>query len=301
MNEEPPGSIKGLKFKPQQKTTKFLDRLIEQYPDSIGRQFIPDPRELEDDSGEDDPLAESEFLITPKCIHKYISTILIYTSNTCAANCRHCVRKNLIKKRESIISEREVIQICKYLEKHESVRTIVLSGGDALILPNNYLKMIMSHLKNVEPTVSHPYVLRIGSRIPVVLPSRITPQLVNLLKKFSPVYLMIHVNHPDEITNEMREKCLMLADNGIVLGSQSVLLKSLNDSKEVMQKLVEELLLCKIRPFYLFSCDHIRGSSHWWCDEKVGIEIVEHLRKNCSGMGVFHFVRDTKERKVVLA
>jgi lysine 2,3-aminomutase len=296
LEEEPGGWCKSLRgAKPPFKVTKYLSRLIES-EDGIKRQFVPRYEESEG-YGEEDPLAESENIATPKAIHKYLNRLLIYSGNVCFSNCRYCVRRNLIKKRESIISDREVDKIIDYLNEHKEVNDVILSGGDPLVLKNSHLKWILTRLKSVE-TVK---VLRIGSRAPIVQPKRITNQLVNMLSKFSPLYMNLHVNHPAELTEEVKVACDLLVKSGVLLGSQTVLLKNVNDNKDTMLQLMEKLLSFRIKPYYLYICDHVNGTKHFWTTEAIGTEIIEHLRKNTSGLAVPTLVRDTKERKVTLA
>jgi len=290
-NPDPLGSIRGAK--PPYKVTKYLSKLLE--VEGIKKQFVPSEEELEESDDPPDPLLEEEHLVFPHCVHKYEDRILIYSSNVCFSNCRYCTRRRMIKKRESIISDTEVDKIANYLDSHPEVRDVIISGGDPLVLSNSQLKNIISRLRNqVE-------ILRIGTRAPIVNPKRITHQLVNMLSKFKPLYINIHVNHPDELTDEVKQACDLMSDAGLVLGSQTVLLKGVNDNKETMLKLMQKLLIFRIRPYYLYSCDHVAGTKHFWVDNEIGIEIIKYLQKNTSGLAVPRFVEDTAERKIPLA
>ena len=297
MNEEPGGWCKTTRgAKPPFKVTKYLSRLIES-EEGIKRQFVPRYEESEDSSGEDDPLAEEENLATPKAVHKYLNRLLIYSCNVCFSNCRFCTRRRLLKKRETIIPDREVDKIIDYLNEHTEINDVIISGGDPLILRNSHLRWMLTRLKSV-PTVS---VIRIGTRAPIVKPQRVTRQLVNMLSKFSPIYMNLHVNHPAELTEEVKKACDMLVKGGVVLGSQTVLLKGVNDDKGIMLELMKKLLSYRIRPYYIYLCDHVVGTKHFWTSEDGGIEIIHYLRKNIGGIGIPRFVKDTKERKAILA
>lgn len=283
------------KAKPAYKVTKYLEKLIEN-EEGVRKQFVPSDEE-KDEYKDDliDPLSEEEHLALPKCVHKYEDRILIWVNNVCFANCRFCTRRRMIKKRESIISDAEVDKIANYLDNHPEVRDVIISGGDPLVLSNSQLKNILSKLR------SSVEILRIGTRAPIVNPKRITHQLVNMLSKFKPLYVNVHVNHPAELTDEVKQACDLMAESGLVLGSQTVLLKGVNDNKETMLKLMHKLLMFRIRPYYLYSCDRVAGTKHFWVDNEIGIEIVKDLQKETSGLCIPRFVEDTSERKVPLA
>lgn len=298
MDEDPLGCSKATKkIRPAFKATPYLLKLIENEP-CVKRQFVPSEEEL-DICSEDliDPLEEEEHLVTPKCVHKYPDRVLIWCTNVCFANCRFCTRRRYIKKRETTITDIEVDKIVEYLIEHPEVRDVILSGGDPLILNNFRLKSILTKLWKVESTK----IIRIGTRAPIVFPKRITNKLVSMLSKFKPLYMNIHVNHPAELTDDVKHACDLLADSGIVLGSQTVLLKGVNDHQEVMRDLLQKLLDFRIRPYYLYLADRVQGTRHFWTGEKVGIEIIEYLRKNISGLSFPHFVKDTASGKIHLA
>jgi lysine 2,3-aminomutase len=293
-NEDPLGLGSFKKAKPPFKVTPYLMKLLE--IEGIRKQFVPNEKEFEDD-GLNDPLEEESHLVYPKCVHKYPDRVLIWVNNVCFANCRFCTRRRMIKKRESIISDMEVDKIAGYLEEHKEVRDVILSGGDPLILMNSKLKYILSKIRKVESV----QIIRIGTRAPIVQPKRVTKRLVNMLSKFNPLYINIHVNHPAELTDEVKRGCDLLVNDGIVLGSQTVLLKGVNDSKETMKELMQKLLMFRIKPYYIYLCDRVAGTQHFWTDKEIGIEIVKYLQSVTSGLAIPKLVMDTADRKVPLA
>lgn len=295
MEKIDPLIFKGVK--PPYKITKYLEKLIEN-EESIYRQFVPSVMEKAEFVGDStDPLSEEGFLVSPKCIHKYKDRVLIWVCNVCFANCRFCTRRRMIKKRESIITDSDLDKIVDYLTEHKEVRDIIISGGDPLILSNKQLKNILSKIRKVESVE----IIRIGTRAPIVQPKRVTNQLVNVLKRFSPVYVNIHVNHPAELTDEVKRATDLMADNGLILGSQTVLLKGVNDNPYTMFELVQKLLRFRIKPYYIYLADLVAGTRHFWTDARVGIDIIEYLQRHTSGMAVPRFVMDTEERKVTMA
>jgi len=294
MKNDPLGT-KGAK--PPYKATKYLENLIEKEP-CIAKQFVPSKEEKEETVGDStDPLSEDKFIVSPKCVHKYEDRVLIWVCNVCFANCRFCTRRRMIKKRESIITDSELDRIVDYLNGAKEVRDVIISGGDPLILSNGQLKNILAKIKKVD-TIE---IIRIGTRAPIVQPKRITSRLVNMLKRFSPLYINIHVNHPAELTADVRKACEIMADNGLVLGSQTVLLKGVNDDAGIMKELMEKLLTFRIKPYYVYLADRVIGTRHFWTDEQVGVDIVNYLQRNTSGLAIPRFVRDTEERKVPMA
>jgi lysine 2,3-aminomutase len=285
------------KVSPAYKVTPYLEKLMEKEP-CVARQFVPSPEEQEELVGDSpDPLGEDDHIVCPKCIHKYKDRVLIITSNLCFSNCRFCTRRRMLKKRESIITDGEVDKIVDYLNEHKEVRDVIISGGDPLILPNGVLKTILSKIRRVESVE----IIRVGTRAPIVQPKRITVKLVNILKRFAPLYINIHVNHPAELTPEVKRATDLMADNGLILGSQTVLLKGVNDNEAVMLELVQKLLRFRIKPYYTYLCDHVLGTRHFWTDGDKAIEMLRNIQKSTSGLCLPHFVRDTEERKVPLA
>ena len=203
----------------------------------------------------------------------------------------------MLKKRESIISDQDVDRVADYLESHPEVRDVIVSGGDPLILTNSKLRYILSKIRKVKSV----QLIRIGTRAPIVQPKRVTNRLVNMLSRFAPLYVNLHINHPAELTDEVKHACDLMVESGLVLGSQTVLLKGVNDNKDTMLDLMKKLLTFRIRPYYVYMADRVQGTKHFWTDEETGIEIIKHIQMNTSGLAVPRFVLDTSERKVPLA
>jgi lysine 2,3-aminomutase len=206
--------------------------------------------------------------------------------------CRFCTRKRKVGDLDKQPTLTEFTKALKYIKAHPEIRDVLLSGGEPLLLGDTFLdgilKLVYEILKNRENSI-----IRIGTRIPCVLPQRITPELCNILKKYSPLYMNIHFNHPDEITPESTKACNMLADSGIVLGCQSVLLKGVNDNPEVMKELVQRLVKIRVRPYYIYQADPVKGTNHFRTDVRKGLEIYKALRGHTSGLCIPNFVIDT--------
>ena len=224
----------------------------------------------------------------PGLVHRYPDRVLLLVTDRCAAYCRYCTRSRMV----SGVGEQEFHtdfeRAFSYLEKHREVRDVLLSGGDALLLSDDRLDALLGRLR----AIRHIEFLRIGSRVPIFLPQRITPELCGVLKKYHPLWVSVHANHPRELTIEVRDALGRLADAGIPLGNQSVLLAGVNDSVETMKELVHKLLLCRVRPYYLYQCDLIRGSSHLRTSVAKGVEIIEGLRGFTTGYAIPQFVID---------
>lgn len=202
--------------------------------------------------------------------------------------CRHCTRRRFAGQKDNEVAVDKIEKCIEYIENHSEVRDVLLSGGDALLLSDEKLEYIISRLR----AIPHVEIIRIGSRTPVVMPQRITPELCNMLKKYHPIWLNTHFNHPNEVTEESRRACNMLADAGIPLGNQSVLLAGVNDCVHVMKHLVHELVKMRVRPYYLYQCDLSLGLEHFRTPVSKGIEIIEALRGHTSGYAVPTFVVD---------
>lgn len=255
----------------------------------IRRQVIPTVDEGRVDPSEMiDPVGEDSTSPIPGLVHRYPDRVLLLVTDRCAAYCRYCTRSRLVSGASGYDFHPQLEQAIDYLRKHTEVRDVLLSGGDPLLLSDDKLDHVLTTLRSIP----HLEFLRIGSRIPVFLPQRITPGLCAVLRKHHPLWMSIHTNHPRELTLEVREGLGRLADIGIPLGNQSVLLAGVNDSVEVMKELVHKLLLCRVRPYYLYQCDLIRGSKHLRSPVGKGIEIIEGLRGFTSGYGVPQFVID---------
>ncbi len=262
--------------------------LIEQPGDPIWRQCMPDPAELAPDDLPADPLAEENLSPVPAVIHRYPDRVVLLASNVCAVYCRFCTRKRRVGCRERNLSFDAVRDGIDYIASTPAVRDVVLSGGDPLLLPDCFLQEILERLQRLP----HLEMIRIGSRLPVTLPERITDKLVALLRRFQPLYLNTHFNHPREITAESAEACRRLADAGIPLGNQTVLLRGVNDRPEIMAALCKGLLRLRVRPYYLHQMDLTRGTGHFRTRVETGLEILHSLRGPISGLAIPHYVID---------
>ena len=255
----------------------------------IRRQVIPSIEEGYDSPYDmSDPCGEDAAMPVPGLVHRYPDRVLFLVTDRCASYCRYCTRSRVV----SGVGEQEMQldfeQAFAYLEKHKEVRDVLLSGGDALVLSDDKLEGLLSWLRSIR----HIEFLRIGTRVPIFLPQRITPQLCEMLRKYHPLWMSVHVNHPRELTTEVRDALGRLADAGIPLGNQSVLLSGVNDNVDTMKELVHKLLLCRVRPYYLYQCDLIRGSSHLRTSVAKGLEIIEGLRGFTTGYAIPQFVID---------
>ena len=239
---------------------------------------------------EDDPLGEDHDMAVPGLVHRYPDRVLFLTTGFCATYCRYCTRSRMVGNAggEYHFSTHEWEKALEYIEAHTEIRDVLLSGGDPLSIGDDKLDYLLGRLRRIK----HVEFVRIGTKVPVVLPQRVTPALVSLLKRFRPLWMSLHFTHPDEITPETAQACERLADAGIPLGSQTVLLKGINDSVPVMKKLMHELLKIRVRPYYLYQCDPILGSSHFRTSVEKGLEIIEGLRGHTSGYAVPHYVVD---------
>jgi lysine 2,3-aminomutase len=236
----------------------------------------------------DDPLEEDHDMPVPGLVHRYADRALLIATSACAMYCRHCTRKRVTGCRETCMSESRLRRCVEYLSKHPEIHDVVISGGDPLTLPTDALEQVVAAVRSVK-TVD---VIRIGTRTPVTLPFRITDELVAMLRKYHPVWVNTHFNHPNEITPESTVACQRLADAGIPVGNQSVLLKGINDDPGTMESLLRGLLRMRVRPYYLFQCDLVPGVEHFRTPLSQGIEIMESLRGRLGGIGIPTFVVD---------
>jgi lysine 2,3-aminomutase len=259
---------------------------IKEKGDPIWKQVMPDPAELTDIDAEDDPLEEDLMSPVPHLVHRYPDRVLLMVTNQCPIYCRFCTRKRLVGK-PGFLKKGELDQAIAYLQAHTEVRDVILSGGDPLLLPDHLLERILKALRSI----AHLEVIRLGSRVPGTLPERITPKLCSIVKKYHPVYMNLHFNHPDELTPAVKEACGMLADAGVPLGAQTVLLKGINDDPETMKRLVHQLLLARVKP-YLYQADLTKGTNHFRTTIESGLNIIKALQGHTSGMAVPHFVID---------
>jgi lysine 2,3-aminomutase len=261
--------------------------LIKEPGDPIWRQYVPDLQELEVVDGVPDSLNEDADSPVPNITHRYPDRALFLVSPVCAAYCRFCTRRRKVGDPEKIpMSQFE--SAFKYLEEHDEIRDVILSGGDPLLLSDRRLDLILGRLRQIP----HLQILRIGSRVPCHLPERITPELCRTLSRHHPLYINTHFNHPDELTADAVKALGMLADAGIPLGCQTVLLKGVNDSVPVMRELMQRLLAARVRPYYIYMCDQVAGAEHFKTSIETGLEIVSGLRGWTSGLAVPHFVID---------
>jgi lysine 2,3-aminomutase len=260
---------------------------IKSVGDAIWRQVVPDPAEMEDADAEDDPLEEDSMSPVPHLVHRYPDRVLLMVTNQCPIYCRFCTRKRLVGK-PGFLKKGELERAIAYLREHQEVRDVILSGGDPLLLPDHLLERILQALR----AIPHLELIRIGSRVPGSLPQRITPKLCEIVKRYHPVYMNLHFNHPDELTPEVKAACNMLADAGVPLGAQTVLLKGVNDDPEVMKQLVHQLLLARVKPYYLYQADLTKGTNHFRTSVESGMNIIRELQGHTSGMAVPHFVID---------
>lgn len=270
--------------------------LIKDPKDPIGRQVIPTEQELEDSFGQEDPLLEEYYSPVPNLTHRYPDRVLFLVSNQCPIYCRFCNRRRKVGR---VFVTKDTIEAgIKYIKENRTIREVLLSGGDPLMLREETLEHILRSLRSI----SHLEVIRIGTRVPSALPQRITKRLVALLKKFRPLFINIHFNHPKEITEQVERALEWLADSGIPLASQTVLLKGVNDELETLKELFLKLLRHRVRPYYLFQADMVKGTKHFWTHPLKGLELWKGLWGNISGMAVPHFAIDLPKGggKVVL-
>lgn len=255
----------------------------------IRRQVIPRIEETWEDPDEmSDPCGEDSHMPVPGLVHRYPDRVLFLVTDRCASYCRYCTRSRVVSGVGEQELHTEFEAAFRYLERHTEVRDVLLSGGDPLLFSDSKLDGILTRLR----AIKHIEFIRIGSRVPIFLPQRVTPELCRVLRKHHPLWISIHTNHPRELTTEVRDALSLLADHGVPLGNQSVLLRGVNDSAEVMKSLVHKLLMCRVRPYYLYQCDLIQGSSHLRTSVSDGIEIIEQLRGHTTGYAVPQFVID---------
>lgn len=256
----------------------------------IRRQVIPLFAETQVSPGElVDPCGEDSHMPVPGLVHRYPDRVLLLVTDRCASYCRYCTRSRVVSGAGEAEWHTDFEAAFRYLETHPEVRDVLISGGDPLLLSDDRLETILKRLRSIK----HLELVRIGSRVPIFLPQRITPELCAMLAKYHPLWMSVHVNHPRELTLESRQALERLADHGIPLGNQSVLLAGVNDDVETMKALVQKLILCRVRPYYLYQLDLILGSSHLQVPVAKGIEIIEGLRGHTTGYAVPQYVIDT--------
>lgn len=271
--------------------TPYFFNLIDRFDPNcpIRKQVIPRADEMLISEEERlDSLGEDEHSPVPGLVHRYPDRVLFLVTDRCASYCRYCTRSRLVSNAQDYNFHPAFEQGLRYIEEHPEIRDVLLSGGDPLLLSDRKLEQLISRLR----AIKHVEFIRIGSRIPVFLPQRITPALCEVFKKYGPIWMSIHVNHPREATAELREACERLSFAGVPLGNQSVLLKDVNDDVEVMKALVHRLLSMRVRPYYLYQMDLITGGAHFKADVRKGIEIIRGLRGHTTGYAVPQYVID---------
>lgn len=257
--------------------------------DPIYKQSFPRVQELiVKDYEMSDPLSEEKDSPVPGLTHRYPDRVLLHVSNVCSMYCRHCTRKRKVGDKDSIPSKEAILKAVEYIKNTPQIRDVLLSGGDPFMISDEYLDWILTEIR----AIPHVEVIRIGTRMPVVLPFRITDDLVNMLKKHQPIWINTHFNHPSELTESSKKALRKLADNGFPLGNQSVLLAGVNDCPKIMKKLVHLLVKNRVRPYYLYQCDLSEGLSHFRTPVGKGIEIMESLIGHTSGFAVPTYVID---------
>lgn len=262
--------------------------LIKSPGDALWRQAVPDPLELRDQICLEDPLNEENLSPVPNLVHKYPDRALFLVHNQCAVYCRFCTRKRKVGTGNMQITPDTIKKGLHYLRQTTTIKDVLVSGGDPLLLDDEKLAYILGRLR----AIKHLDIIRIGSRVPCTLPMRVTKKLAALIKLYHPVYMNIHFNHPDEVTPEASLACNRLADAGIPLGSQTVLLKGINDDPEIIKQLYYKLLRIRVKPYYLFQTDMTKGTNHFRTSIEKGLAIMESLIGHVSGMAVPTFAVD---------
>ena len=251
--------------------------------DPIRMQAFPAAEELSMTSvGMEDPLAEGEHSVVPGLVHRYPDRVLMVLTDICPMLCRHCTRKREWRNGGWVRTQQEVEAMLGYIRNHKEVRDVIVSGGDPLTLSTHRLEEVLAGIRSIP----HVEIIRIGTRVPVVLPQRIDDELCNVLSKYGPIWLNTHFNHPRELTPEAAKACDRLVRAGVPVNNQSVLLKGVNDTVATQLKLCQGLLKIKVRPYYLFQCDDVQGTEHFWTPVETGINIIQGMRGFTSGLAV---------------
>ncbi|MCW8858876.1 MAG: KamA family radical SAM protein [Deltaproteobacteria bacterium] len=267
--------------------TPYYLNLIEKVGDPIWKQCVPDLRELAAD-GLADPLGEDSLSPVPAVIHRYPDRAIFLVSGSCAGYCRFCTRKRKVGCPGMVMSFRDLRDGIDYIAATPGIRDVILSGGDPLVLPDAVLEDLLARVHQIP----HVEIIRIGTRVPVTLPERISEHFCTMLKKFHPLYLNTHFNHPRELTESAAQACLRLADAGIVLGNQTVLLRGVNDQPQIISALFRGLLKMRVRPYYLHHMDLAQGTAHFRTSVETGLKIMASLRGHVSGLALPYYVID---------
>ncbi|MDO5760628.1 MAG: lysine 2,3-aminomutase [Bacteroidota bacterium] len=288
--EEEEGVAVALKTLRMAVTPYYLSLIDPNNPnDPVRRQAIPSIKETHQASADLlDPLHEDEDSPVPGITHRYPDRVLFLITDMCSMYCRHCTRRRFAGQKDANVGLDLIQQGIDYIARTPQIRDVLLSGGDSLMVSDEVLESIIKRLR----AIPHVEIIRLGSRTPVVCPMRITDKLVNMFKQYHPIWLNTHFNHPNECTTEAAEACAKLANAGIPLGNQSVLLRGVNDDARVMKKLVHRLVQMRVRPYYIYQCDLSMGLEHFRTTVSKGIEIIENLRGHTSGYAVPTFVVD---------
>jgi len=255
----------------------------------IVRGVVPSIKEMQLSPGEaSDPLHEENCSPVPNIVHRYPDRVLFLVTGFCSTYCRYCTRSHMVAKDKMHYGKAAWQPGLEYIRNNKNIRDVLISGGDPLTMPEAHLEYLLETLRGIP----HVEIIRIGTKVPVVLPQRITNSFVNMLRRYHPLFLSIHFMHPSELTPEVHEACTKLANAGIPLGSQTVLLKDINDSVPVMTELMQGLLRNRVRPYYIYQCDPILGSGHFRTPIEKGLEIIKGMRGFTSGYAIPHFVID---------
>jgi lysine 2,3-aminomutase len=266
---------------------RYYYGLIKQKGDPIWMQSVPSIHELHDEGAPEDPLHEEEDSPVPRLTHRYPDRVLLLVTDRCPMYCRFCTRKRMVG-RTSTITEKTIAMGIDYIRSHTEIRDVLLSGGDPLMVSDRKLERIISSLR----AIPHVQIIRIGTRFPCVLPSRVTDALCTMLKKYHPIYINTHFNHPREVTPQSKEACERLAGAGIPVGCQTVLMKGINDDPAILKELMHKLLMMRVRPYYLYQADLTRGTNHFRTRVETGLQVMQSLRGYTTGFGVPQFVID---------
>ena len=257
--------------------------------DPIRKQAVPSILETRGDPNDlDDPLGETADSPVPHLVHRYPDRVLLLVTLQCSMYCRHCTRRRVVGEEDRVITEAALQKAVAYIRAHTEIRDVLISGGDPLTMHTEKLEHIISLLRGIE----HVEIVRIGTRVPVVMPMRITGELTGMLKKYHPIWINTHFNHPNELTPEAARACAAIVDAGIPLGNQTVLLKGVNDDAETMKRLLLGLVKMRVRPYYLYQCDLSCGIGHFRTRVEVGVDIMHKLTGNISGYALPKFVID---------
>ncbi len=257
--------------------------------DPIRKQAVPSILETRDDPNDlEDPLGETADSPVPHLVHRYPDRVLLLVTLQCSMYCRHCTRRRVVGEEDRVITEAALQKAVSYIRAHTEIRDVLISGGDPLTMRTEKLEHIISLLRGIE----HVEIVRIGTRVPVVMPMRITGELTGMLKKYHPIWINTHFNHPNELTPEAARACAAIVDAGIPLGNQTVLLKGVNDDAETMKRLLLGLVKMRVRPYYLYQCDLSCGIGHFRTRVEVGVDIMHKLTGNISGYALPKFVID---------